>query len=59
MTFSIDSLTKKLEQVKISNDCFFGDDLSYEEEFLVKNTKKELNKRLKVLKFLITSARGQ
>ena len=40
MAFSVESLTKKLEQVKISNDCFFGDDLSYEEEFLVKTHKK-------------------
>ena len=31
---------KKLEQVKISNDCFFGDDFSDEEEFLVKTQKK-------------------
>ena len=40
MTFSVESLTKKLELVKISNDCFFGDDFSYEEEFLVKTQKK-------------------
>ena len=34
MAFSVESLTKKLEEVKISDDCFFGDDLSYEEKFL-------------------------
>ena len=39
MEFSIESLTKKLDQVKISNDCFFGDDFSYE-ECLVKEQKK-------------------
>ena len=27
---------KKLEEVKISDDCFFGEDLSYEQEFLNK-----------------------
>ena len=27
-------MTKKLEEVKISDDCCFGDDLSYEEKFL-------------------------
>ena len=27
-------MTKKLEEVKISYDCFFRDDLSYEEKFL-------------------------
>ena len=34
MAFSVESLTKKLEQFKIS------DDLSYEEEFLVKAQKE-------------------
>ena len=34
MAFSVESLTKKLEEVKISDDCFFGDDLSYKENFL-------------------------
>ena len=27
---------KKLEEVKINDDCFFGEDLSYEQEFLNK-----------------------
>ena len=40
MAFSVESLTKKLEQFKISDDCFFGDDLPYEEEFLVKAQKE-------------------
>ena len=34
MAFSLESLTKKLEEVKIIYDCFFGDDSCYEEKFL-------------------------
>ena len=34
MACSVDFLTKKLEQIKISDDIFFGNDLSYEEKFV-------------------------
>ena len=53
MAASIEFLTKKLEEVNISNDCSFGDDLSHEKEFMDKAQKK-LNKRFKILKFLIS-----
>ena len=34
MACSVDFLTKKLEEIKISEDIFLGKDLSYEEKFL-------------------------
>ena len=34
MACSVDFLTKKLEEIKISDDIFLGNDLSYEEKFL-------------------------
>ena len=34
MTWNVDFLTKKLEEIKITDDIFFGNDLSYEEKFL-------------------------
>ena len=34
MACSVDFLTKKLEEIKISDDIFFGNDLSYEEKFV-------------------------
>ena len=33
MACSVDFLTKKLEEIKITDDIFFGNDLSYEEKF--------------------------
>ena len=40
MAASVEFLTKKLEEVNISNDCSFGDDLSHEKEFMDKAQKK-------------------
>ena len=34
MACSVDFLTKKLEEIKISDDIFLGNDLSYDEKFL-------------------------
>ena len=34
MACSVDFLTKKLEEIKISDDIFLGNDLSYEEKIL-------------------------
>ena len=34
MACSVEFLTKKLEEIKISDDIFLGNDLSYEEMFL-------------------------
>ena len=34
MACSVDFLTKKLEEIKISDDIFLGNDLSYEEKYL-------------------------
>ena len=34
MTHSIDVLTKKLEEIKIADDIFFGKDLSFEQKIL-------------------------
>ena len=34
MACSVDFLTKKLEEIKISDDIFLGNDLSYKEKFL-------------------------
>ena len=34
MACNVDFLTKKLEEIKISDDIFLGNDLSYEETFL-------------------------
>ena len=31
MAFNVDFLKKKLEEIKISDDIFLGNDLSYEE----------------------------
>ena len=40
MACSVDFLTKKLEEIKISDDIFFGNDLSYEEKFVNNVTEK-------------------
>ena len=34
MACSVDFLTKKLEEIKISDDIFLGNDLSYDEKYL-------------------------
>ena len=34
MANSVESLIKQLEEVKMNDDCFFGEDLSYEQNFL-------------------------
>ena len=36
MAYSVEALTKKMQEVKINDDCFFGNDLSYQKEFLEK-----------------------
>lgn len=40
MATGVESITEKLEQVKINNDSYFGNDLSYEKEFLEKIKEK-------------------
>ena len=40
MASSAESLTKNLEEMKINDDCFFGKDLSYEQNFLEKIKEK-------------------
>ena len=40
MAPSVESLTKNLEEMKINDHCFFGKDLSYEQNFLEKIKKK-------------------
>ena len=40
MANTVESLIKQLEQVKINDDCFFGEDLSYEQIFLEKIEEK-------------------
>ena len=40
MAHSIEYLTEKLKEVKINDDCFFSEDLSYEQEFLNKVKEK-------------------
>ena len=37
---SAESLIKQLEEVKINDDCFFSEDLSYEQNFLEKIEEK-------------------
>ena len=36
MAYSVEALTKKMQEVKISDDWFFGNDLSCQKEFLEK-----------------------
>ena len=46
MACSVDFLTKKLEEIKISDDVFLGNDLSYENKFLnslIEKMEKEIN----------------
>ena len=46
MACSVDVLTKKLEEIKIGDDVFLGNDLSYEENFinnLIKKIEKEID----------------
>ena len=46
MASSLDFLTKKLEEIKISDDVFLGNDLSYENKFLnslIEKMEKEIN----------------
>ena len=57
MAPSVESLTKNLEEMKINDHCFFGKDLSYEQNFLEK-IKKKLSKIFRILKFLILSEKG-
>ena len=40
MANSVESLITQLEEVKINNNCFFGEDLSYEQNFLEKIEEK-------------------
>ena len=40
MANSVESLIKQLEEVKINDDCFFGEDLSYEQIFFEKIEEK-------------------
>ena len=40
MASSAESLTKNLEEMKINDDCFFGKDLSYEQNLLEKIKEK-------------------
>ena len=40
MAYSVESLSKKLEEIKIGDDCFFGEDLSYEQNPLEKIEEK-------------------
>ena len=40
MATGIESITEKLEQVKINNDSYFGNNLSSEKEFLEKIKEK-------------------
>ena len=40
MATGVESITEKLEQVKINNDSYFGNDLSYEKDFLEKIKEK-------------------
>ena len=40
MANSIESRIKQLEEVKINDDCFLGEDLSYEQNFLEKIEQK-------------------
>ena len=40
MASSVESLTKKLEEVKINDDYFFGEDLSYKQNFFEKIKEK-------------------
>ena len=37
---SVESRIKQLEEVKINDDCFLGEDLSYEQNFLEKIEQK-------------------
>ena len=46
MACSVDFLTKKLEEIKISDDVFLGNDLSCENKFLnslIEKMEKEIN----------------
>ena len=46
MACSVELLTKKLEEIKISDDVFLGNDLSYEEKFinnLIEKIEKEID----------------
>ena len=46
MACSVDFLTKQLEEIKISDDVFLGNDLSYENKFLnslIEKMEKEIN----------------
>ena len=50
MACSVEFLTKKMEEIKIADDIFLGNDLSYEEDFL--NSVIEKFGILKIAKFL-------
>ena len=46
MACSVDSLTKKLEEIKINDDVFLGNDLPYKEKFinnLIEKIEKEID----------------
>ena len=51
MACSVEFLTKKMEEIKIADDIFLGNDLSYEEDFL--NSVIEKFGILKIAKFLL------
>ena len=51
MACSIEFLTKNMEEIKIADDIFLGNYLSYEEKFL-NSVIEDLGKKLKIEKFL-------
>ena len=50
MACSIELLTEKMQDIKITGDIFLGNDLTYEKKFL--SQLKILAKKLKIVKFL-------
>ena len=58
MANSVESLIKQLEEVKINDDCFFGEDLSYEQNFLEKIQRK-IEKEIPGSEILIFLEKGQ
>ena len=51
MACSVEFLTKNMEEIKIADDIFLGNYLSYEEKFL-NSVIEDLGKKLKIEKFL-------
>ena len=54
----MESFTKGIEQIKINDEYYFGDNLSYELDFL-KILEKKLRKKFLILNVLFILARGQ